>query len=219
MQYSVLDNTLKTIGLDRELFRQGTLSAKEISLEAETIAFQSGDPCGAFLIIKSGQLRVEMTAKSGREILLYRMHENDTCIITTSVLLNHENYYARAITETPVTAIAIPAADFHKALTLSHDFNRYILSGYSQRIAALIKLLDKIASKDITYELNELLLRHVDSENTVKLTQKEIAKEIGTAREVISRKLSILDEQKILNVQRGKILILNIEYLRRETSI
>ncbi len=210
---------LETIGLKRNLFDQGTLSAKEISLSANTTVFQSGDTCGAFLMITSGQLRVDITTKSGQELLLYRMQENDTCIITTSVLLNHEQYFARAITETSVTAIAIPADDFHKALSLSHDFSRYILDGYAQRIGALITLLDKIASKDINYELSYLLLEHANSEHIVTLTQKDIAREIGTAREVISRKLSKLEEQGIVKTSRGKISITNRAQLQKNISL
>lgn len=215
MQFSVLEN----IGLKRALFDKGELSAQEVSLEADTTVFQSGDPCGAFLIVVSGQLRVEITTKSGRELLLYRMAESDTCIITTSVLLNHENYYARAVTETAVSAIAIPAADFHKALSLSHAFSHYVLTGYSQRMSTLITLLDKIASKDIMYELCYLLLKHADEKHIILKTQKELAREIGTAREVISRKLSTLDKQNIIHVQRGKITILKPELLESHITI
>jgi len=215
MQFSVLDS----IGLDKDLFDKREISVKVVSLDRDTTIFQSGDPCCAFLIILSGKLRVEITTKSGRELLLYRMHENDTCIITTSVLLNHENYYAHAVTETAVTAIAIPADDFHKALALSHRFSHYVLTGYSQRMSALITLLDKIASKDITYELSCLLLHSADAQYVIRLTQKEIARETGTAREVISRKLSMLDEQGMIKVQRGKITILDKDALQANVSV
>ena len=133
------------------------------------------------------------------------MHKHDTCIITTSVLLNHENYYARAITETDVEAIAIPANDFHQALALSHGFSHYILTGYAQRMAAL---LDRIASKDILYELSELLLRHADAKNVVTLTQQDMAREMGTARKVVSRKLSSLDDKGIVSIKRGRVILL-----------
>ena len=110
---------LESVGLHESLFDK-EISAQQIEIPSDTVIFKSGDPCGAFLILLSGQVRVEITTKSGRDLLLYRMQENDTCIITTSVLLNHEKYYARAITESSVVAITISADDFHKALSLSH---------------------------------------------------------------------------------------------------
>ena len=206
---------LASIGLPEKLFAENIISATEIALEKDTIVFQSGDECGAFLVLKEGQLRVEMTSKSGREITLYRMHEKQTCIITTSVLLTHENYYARATTETPIKAIAISSHDFYKALDLSAQFAQYVLKGYSQRMSSLINLLDRIASKDIQFELSHFLLQSVDESGFIYMTQDAIAKELGTAREVISRKLSQLEQEGIVLTHRGKIEIVNQEQLHR----
>jgi len=214
MDFSLLEN----VGLNKELF-ETDISAKQVGLDKDTVIFKSGDPCGAFLILVSGQIRVEITTKSGRDLLLYRMKENDTCIITTSVLLSHEEYYARAITESPIQAIMISADDFHKALSLSHEFSRYVLNGYSHRMSALIALLDKIASRDIDYELSNLLLNSADAKNVVVLTQKEVAREIGTAREVVSRKLSALEAKGVVKVQRGRVLVLDMHFLQNVVSI
>jgi len=214
MDYSALES----VGLHAALFDK-EISAQEIEIEKDTVIFKSGDPCGAFLILLAGQIRVEITAKSGRDLLLYRMQENDTCIITTSVLLNHENYYARAITETPVRALTISADDFHKALALSHRFSSYVLAGYSQRMSALIALLDRVVSRDIDYEISNVLLEKANPEGAVQLTQKEIAREIGSVREVVSRKLSALEAEGIVRLQRGKIVILDFKFLQNAVSI
>ena len=214
MDYALLES----IGLDRQLFSKNSIEAKEISLEKESVIFQSGDTCGAFLLLTEGQVRVEMTSKSGREITLYRMHEKQTCIITTSVLLNHETYYARATTETDVKAIAISSDDFYKALDISNQFAQYVLKGYSQRMSALISLLDKIASKDIHFELSHFLLKAVDATGFISMTQEAIAKELGTAREVISRKLSQLEQEGIVLTHRGKVEVINQKKLQQNIT-
>lgn len=214
MDFSIL----KTLGLHEKLFEKD-ISAQQVEIEKNIVIFKSGDPCGAFLILVKGEISVEITTKSGRDLLLYKMSENDTCIITTSVLLNHEKYYASAITKTTVSAITISAEDFHKALALSHDFNSFVLQGYSQRMSALIALLDRIASRDINYELSNVLLQKANNDGVVKLTHKEIAKEAGTVREVVSRKLSALETQGIVKLQRGKIIILDTDFLQNTVSI
>ena len=210
---------LASIGLAQELFTNKIISAKTITLDKESIIFQSGDECGAFLLLTQGQVRVEMTCKSGRDITLYRMHEKQTCIITTSVLLNHETYYARATAETPVTAIAISSEDFHKAIKHSTQFAQYILTGYAQRMGSLIKLLDKVASKDISLELNHFLLEHTDSAGFIHITQESIAKELGTAREVISRKLSQLEQAGLVITHRGKVEVLKPKELENSITV
>ena len=216
---SMMDYTLlASIGLEETLFTKKTISAQEVSLPENNIIYQSGDPCGAFLLLVEGQVRVEMTSKSGREIILYRMYEKQTCIITTSVLLNHENYYARAVTETPIKAIAISSDDFYTALDQSNRFAHYILKGYSERMTSLIGLLDKIASKDIEFELACLLANKMDASNITHMTQEAMAKELGTAREVISRKLSQLEDQGVLVTHRGKVEIINPHKIHNKIS-
>lgn len=210
---------LEEVGLTSALLKENTIAVNELHFEAGQVLFQSGDTCGAFLILMQGQLRVEMTTKSGREIVLYRMHENDTCIMTTSVLLNHEHYYARATTDTAITAIAIPAADFHRALQHSASFARYVLSGYAQRMSALIQLLDRVASKDILYELSSLLLQQCDEKNFVQMQQDAIAKEVGTVREVVSRKLAMLEGEGVVKTHRGRVEVLNRVYLEKVVLI
>jgi len=210
---------LEQLGLPQALFDSGKISASVLSLAEKQTVFSPGDSCGAFLVLVSGTIRVDMTTRSGREVLLYRMQENDTCVITTSVLLNKEDYYARAMTETPVVAIAIPGTDFFTALTLSGQFAQTILHNYSQRMSALIQLLDKVATKDILFELCNCLLQHRDEHHIVYMTQDALATEIGTAREVVSRKLSVLENDKLLISKRGRIEILSLEEIEKMAQL
>ncbi len=210
---------LSRMGLPQTLLEAKKISASLLSVDANQVVFSPGDSCGAFLILTSGQLRVDMTTRSGREILLYRMKENDSCVITTSVLLNHEKYYARATTETSVDAIAIPTKDFFIALNESAKFAQIILKNYSQKMSMLIQLLDKVTSKDILFELCSLLIQRCDADNTVKMTQEAIATEIGTAREVVSRKLSSLEEEGILLSKRGRVEIVDHDRLAKNISM
>lgn len=204
---------LDRIGLSSRFLKAEKIAVKEVQLKQGDVIFKSGDACRAFLILTSGQLRVDITIRSGRDIILYRMEPEETCIMTTSALLNNENYYTRGIAETDLSAMAISAADFSLALRTSSEFSQYILANFSKRMSLLIRLLDKVASKDILYELCCLLLSRCDDDNMVYLKQDALAKEIGTAREVVSRKLSVLEEQGLLRTQRGKIHLLDIPHL------
>lgn len=207
---------LDSLGLHRDLFLNNEIGAKEVKFGNNTILYQSGDPCSAFLIVISGTIRVTMTSKSGREITLYRIRENQTCIMTTSVLLNRESYYAKATTESKVMAIAISDQHFYKALVASKEFSTYILKDYATRIALLIKLIDNVASKDMNNKLSEYLLNNADSIGLLIATQEAIARDLGTAREVISRKLSLLEQENLVVTSRGRIQIVDPKHLRIE---
>ena len=93
-----------------------------ISLAADATVFHQGDTCSNYLIILDGKVKVFTRAENGREILLYRLFTGDSCVLTTSCLFGNKNYPAEGKTETPVTALAIPVAQFNKALQQSTTF-------------------------------------------------------------------------------------------------
>ncbi len=210
---------LAEVGLPKPLFDSGRLDANVLYVKRGETIFSPGDQCGAFLLLVSGSLRVDMTSRSGREILLYRMKEKETCILTTSALLNDENYYACAIAESDITAIALPTAEFFKALSLSAEFSHFVLRDYSSRISSLISLIDRIASRDVAFDICSLLLNRYDTNNIVFMTQENIAKEIGSAREVVSRKLSVLEQSGLLKCQRGKIQLLDLHKIQEKIEV
>lgn len=208
--------SLSDHGLNEELFLRGELQAQNISFKKDDTLFHPGDISKAFLILIKGSVRVELTSRTGRDILLYRMNENQTCVLTTSALLSNQVYAARGLAETDIEAIALPADQFEKALLVSKDFSHFVLRDYAQRVSSLVALIDRITSRNITAEICKLLLEKRDPDNCISMTQERIAKDIGSAREVVARKLSKLEGQHVIKKQRGKIFIMNMELLQKQ---
>ena len=125
------------VGLSASVIESNALSISAIEFGPNSVLFKPGNSCQMFLILCSGSIRVEMTTKSGRDITLYRIQPSESCILTTSALLNNESYYAQAITESAVTAIAMSKDHFYKALDCSPAFTKYIVGGYAGRICLL----------------------------------------------------------------------------------
>ena len=72
-------------------------ATQPVSLPAGAPAFRAGSACEHYLLVVSGSVRVQQLADSGREIVLYRVHGGETCVLTTACLLAHERYSAEAI--------------------------------------------------------------------------------------------------------------------------
>lgn len=210
-------NFLHNIGLTKQILEDKKISGKEVSLKAGNTIFQSGDKPDVFLLLIEGEVRVDITTKSGRDMVLYRIQEGQPCVMAGSALMNNEYYFARAICETNVIAIAISLANFYKAIEHSHTFMRYILDDYSKRMLSLVKFIDKTASKDVLYDLCSWLLSQTEYSSIINMTHSRIAQEIGTAREVVSRKLYFLEAEGAIETSRGKITIINRTYLEKLT--
>ncbi len=171
--------------------------------------FASGDVCENFVIVASGRARVQISTRTGRDIILFRLMPGQSCALTTSCLLSDSPYFAEGIAETDMELITIPSADFHEVMIASPHTMRTLLDDFAARIGTLTALVDRLTSRDLDTELASLLLMSADEAGVVPLSHQAIADEIGTAREVVSRKLKELEKSGILTLGRGALTLID----------
>lgn len=189
-------------------------SAIPVTLPAGAKAFEAGMPCGNYLMVASGRVRVQQLSESGREIVLYRLAGGESCVLTTACLLAHEDYAAEAIAETEVSALAVPRACFDRLLAESPRFRDFVFSAYASRLTDLLLLVEEVAFRHIDARLAERLLALQDPPGTLSLTHQELAVELGTAREVISRQLKEFERHGYVRRERGRIDIVDAAALK-----
>ena len=184
-----------------------------ISLPEKSTVFRQGDACKNYLIILEGKVKVFTRAENGREIVLYHLDQGDSCVLTTSCLFGNKNYPAEGETETAVTALAIPANQFNIALQQSGSFREMVFSAFSSHLSELITLVEEVAFGKLDVRLAKHLLDNCDENNTLTSTHQNIATELGSAREVISRQLKELELKGFIKISRGNIKINDIAAL------
>ncbi|WP_417795276.1 Crp/Fnr family transcriptional regulator [Terasakiella pusilla] len=180
---------------------------QRLSVPAGTKVFEAGSPCAAFLIVLDGCVRVQMIGETGREIVLYRVEDQQTCILTTACLLSGDAYSAEAITECETTAIALPIDAFNALLNRSQAFRDLVFSSYGKRISNLVSLVEEVAFGRIDVRLAQFLKDRMDKSHILKKTHYELAVELGTAREVISRQLKDFERKGWITLSRGQITV------------
>lgn len=201
-----------------ELTRNLLDSSGVVSLPAASTVFQQGDACNNYLIVLDGKVKVFTRAENGREIVLYRLAKGDSCVLTTSCLFGSKNYPAEGTTETPVTALAIPVNKFNRVLEQSPSFREMVFSSFSSHLTELITLVEEVAFGKLDARLAKFLIKHCDSENTLTSTHQNIATELGSAREVISRQLKEMELKGYITTSRGSIKINDIRALEEIAS-
>ena len=180
-------------------------SARRVHLPADVPAFVDGSRCESYLLVVEGRVRVQAHGRNGRDITLYRVEPGQSCILTTSCLLSGDPYPAEGISETEVTAVALPAGLFQRGLNESAAFRRYVFRNYGQRLSALIGRLEEVAFERIESRLGQALLaRHTDG-GAIVTTHQQLASELGTAREVVSRELKRFQSRGWVRLGRGRI--------------
>lgn len=200
--------------LDATVRKRLQSAARLATLPAGAVAFRGGSECESYLFVLSGSVRVQMVSATGREIVLYRVEAGQTCILTTACLMASEDYPADAVAETEVRAAVLPAADFQAMTNDSPAFRSFVFEAYGRRIADLMALVDAVAFGRVDVRLAGLLLERGDADGLVALTHQELAIELGSVREVVSRQLKEFERRGHVRLQRARIAVRDVAALR-----
>jgi len=189
--------------------------APATTVPAGTVMFDEDNPCMAFPLLLDGTVRVVKTAPNGRELQLYRVVPGDACILTSSCLLGHAPYSARGITESATTLVTLPAPVFNKLITGHEPFRTYVFSLFADRIAELMQLVEAVAFQRLDQRLAALLL---GKGKLVHTTHQQLADELGSVREIVSRLLRSFADQGLVGLAREQVEILDPAGLRSIAS-
>lgn len=174
-------------------------------LPKETVIFGPGKSPENMLFLLDGSVRVQQRSESGREIVLYRIHSGESCVLTTACLLAFDDYSAEGIAETDMQAAAIPRSVFDDLVSTSAKFRNFVFSAFSKRITDLFLMIDEVAFGRIDTRLAQKLNELVDDTGSVSATHQQLSVELGTAREVISRQLQEFQRRGWVKLSRGAI--------------
>lgn len=187
--------------------------AMPLKAPAGTVLFRPGDACSGFLILHDGRVRVDLVAEDGHALLLYRVTPGEACAITTSCLFAAETYSAEGRAETAISGLLLPAPRFAAMVAASEGFRSFVLAGFGARLAALMARIEELSFRSVDRRLAAWLLAL--PEGAASATHEAIGVEIGTAREVVSRRLSALVRAGLVRVERGSVAVLDHAGLRQ----
>jgi CRP/FNR family transcriptional regulator len=182
-----------------------------MEVPAGTAVFDEHQPCRGFPFVLAGAIRVVKTAANGRELPLYRVVPGESCIISSSCLLGRADYNARGITEGPTTLALLPRALFEQLLA-QPAFRDFVFALFAERMADLMQLVEEVAFKKLDQRLAGLLL---GKGRMVHATHQQLADELGSVREMVSRLLKGFAEQGLVRLGREQVELLDPAGLRR----
>lgn len=189
-------------------------NATPVALPAGATVFEPHQTCGAFLFVRAGSVRVYQLDRDGNEIVLYRLGPGSICILTTLALLAADRYGAYAVTETPVDAVALPDRSFDALLGASARFRGFVFMAHAERMADLMRVIQNVTFESIESRLAARLLALATDRHALSITHQQLAAEIGSAREVVSRQLKAFERRGWVSLARNRIEVRDAVSLR-----
>lgn len=179
----------------------------------DTVLFRPGDAVQGYVVVLSGRIAVHLTGPTGRDILLYEVTPGDSCLQSTLGLMGGDDYSAEARTETETTLVLLPRTEFLGLLDSSPAFRRMVFAAFADRMQSLMQLLEKVAFLRVEARLARALL-DLSNKGEVTATQADLATQIGSVREVVSRRLSGWARAGTVAMHRGGVSILDPDRLQ-----
>ena len=182
----------------------------EVLSDGELIHRSDGG-CQGIMAVLSGSLRVYCVSEEGREVTLYRVESGDVCILSASCLMDSIVFdvVIEAIGKTTVSLIPSPA--LHKVEEENPLVSLYIYKNATEKFSEVLWTIQQVLFLKIDQRIANFL--HDESlrqkSRTLSITHEEIAKEIGSVREVVTKTLKYLAEEGKVSLGRGKIEILD----------
>ncbi len=190
---------------------------REETHAAGTLLMDGAGTCQDVYFLLEGSIRLTRLSPDGREITLYRVAPGEMCLFTLGCLLDGEPLDAVAQVEQPSRLIVFPGAAFKVLFSRSPSFRQYVLIRMFTALTDLMMLTEEVAFHSMSRRLADHLLQlsGETGHSHLHTTHEQIALELGTAREVISRLLKEMEKRQLVRLARGTVTLLNQQELKK----
>jgi CRP/FNR family transcriptional regulator len=204
---------------DSEVAREFQKAAYYVRIPAGKDIFVEGDAVQSIALMLSGNVRVYKIGENGREITLYRFGLGESCILTANAIMNQQTFPAVALVESEAEAIMVPAETFREWMRRYEEWRTFLFDLLSQRLAAVMSIVDEVVFHRMDARVAALLLRRADQGSVIQITHQEIAAELGSSREVMSRILEGFESAGLISSSRGQVEILDAAELEARAEM
>ena len=173
--------------------------------------------CSGIIHVGKGQLRVYIVSEEGREVTLYRLHEGELCVLSASCLMDAIVFdvLIEAVQETELVVLPSPAlsAIMDRNPMVELSLYKRVVENFSEVMWTMQQILFMGVDKRVAHFLWDEMAKTGDT--TIRLTHEEVARFIGSAREVVTKVLKYFVEEEVVSLSRGKIEIIDKVKLRK----
>ena len=195
---------------EKELLDEIEVKGVPVSVKAGTVIMDIGKTVRTMPIILSGSIRVSRTDEDGREILLYYVNPNESCAMTFTCCMQQHASEIKAVAEEDVEMLSIPVSIMDEWMAKYPSWKSFVMRTVQNRFHELLKTIDQIAFQKLDERLINYLKEKAKTTGSslLNISHEQIAKELASSREVISRLLKKLETDKKLLLYRNQIKLL-----------
>ena len=172
--------------------------------------------CKGLMTVLNGQLRIYILSEEGREITLFRVNTEEVCVLSASCLMDAITFDVLIEATEDTEVLVLPAAILNQVLQQNLQVELYLYKSATEKFSDVMWTMQQILFLKIDQRVAQFLWDEMVQKNsmTLSITHDEIARYIGSAREVVTKVLKYMVKEGTLELKRGTIMVLDKEKLR-----
>ena len=180
------------------------------------LIYSKNNSCSGIVLVVKGQLRSFMSSLSGKEITLFRLFQNDLCILSSSCVYQNLSYDINLQAEENSLLLIIDGNLFKEVLDKNLSVQKFILEITQSKLSEIMWVLEQVVFFSLEHRLSDYLINqyYLNNSPQIHITHETIANDLGSSREVISRLLKRFEKDNLIDMGRGYINITDIEKLK-----
>ena len=172
--------------------------------------------CKGLMTVLKGQLRTYILSEEGREVTLFRVNTEEVCVLSASCLMDAITFDVLIEATEDTEVLVLPAAILNQVLQQNSHVELYLYKSATEKFSDVMWTMQQILFLKIDQRVAQFLWDEMVQKNstTLSITHDEIARYIGSAREVVTKVLKYMVKEGALELKRGTITVLDKEKLR-----
>jgi CRP/FNR family transcriptional regulator, anaerobic regulatory protein len=170
-----------------------------------TIMMRTGQYFKAAMLVTRGKVKLYREGEDGNEFFMYFLEKGNACALSMICATRQQTSEIMAITVEETEVIMIPIQFMDQLMTQFKGWYYFVLETYRSRFEELLVVIDNIAFKNMDERLEWYLRNLAKNGNEIHLTHQQIANDLNSSREVISRLLKKLENRKIVAIYRNHV--------------
>ena len=198
-----------------ELIDEIAEKGKLLELPANYQILDVGSIINVIPLVFEGAIKVVREDENGNEIFLYYIKKGESCAMTLSSSLRREKSAIKAIAQSETLALAVPVEAIYRFMHKYPNWSDFVVETYALRFDEMLEVIDSVCFHQMDFRLLRYLMdKHRLAESPVlKISHQEIANDLNTSREVISRMLKQIEKKGAIKLFRGQIEIVDLDLL------
>ena len=173
--------------------------------------------CKGLLVVLSGQMRIYILSEEGREVTLFRVHQNETCVLSASCLIDSIAFDVMMEATEDIEVLVVQTCAFFQVMGQNPEIELYLYKTATEHFSDVMWTMQQILFMRIDQRIAQFLWDEMvqKGSTTLSITHDEIAKYIGSAREVVTKVMKYMAQEEVVALSRGRVEILSKEKLKK----